>query len=181
MPDADLTARARIRNIALEMFGRYGFERVSMRAVAEAAGCTVGLVQHHFGSKDGLRVAVEDEIFDYLTTALAGGPGDVAARDARVHAMLAFHPEVTDYLRRALLDRPGESGMLSRIVALSRAEVATMRKSGTIKATRSEQEQVVHLLVRQFGVLFLDPMVAAVWEEMEQPADSRPELRVTLK
>ena len=61
MPDADLTARARIRNLALEMFGRYGFERVSMRAVAEAAGCTVGLVQHHFGSKDGLRVAVEDE------------------------------------------------------------------------------------------------------------------------
>ncbi|MBB6551616.1 TetR family transcriptional regulator [Nonomuraea rubra] len=36
--DADLTARARIRNAALELFGAEGVGRVSLRAVATRAG-----------------------------------------------------------------------------------------------------------------------------------------------
>ena len=57
--DEDLTAKARIRNAALDLYAERGEDRVSMRAVAAAAGVAVGLVQHHFKTKDGLRVAVE--------------------------------------------------------------------------------------------------------------------------
>lgn len=54
----DLTTSARIRDAALEVFGRDGFG-VGVRAIAAAAGVSPGLVNHHFGSKDGLRAACD--------------------------------------------------------------------------------------------------------------------------
>lgn len=57
----DLTAVARIRDAAIDQFGRAGFT-VGLRAIATAAGVSPGLVIHHFGSKDGLRKACDDFI-----------------------------------------------------------------------------------------------------------------------
>ena len=177
-------ARERIRLVALNLFGCLGEDRVSMRAVASAAGCTVGLVQHHFGSKDGLRIAVEEEIIEIFTSALSHGPGDRASRDTRVQEMLAEHPEIVGYLRRSLLDRPSRSretdGFLVRLVAMSRDQMQVMREGGHARTTTSEEDQVLRMLIRQFGVLFLEPMVAAVWSELNQPEDLRPALKVTL-
>ena len=59
----DLTARARIRDAALRHFGEHGFDRATIRGIAETAGVSSGLVRHHFGSKQALRDACDD----YLT------------------------------------------------------------------------------------------------------------------
>ena len=56
----DLTARARIRDAALRHFGEHGFERATIRGIAETAGVSSGLVRHHFGSKEALREACDD-------------------------------------------------------------------------------------------------------------------------
>jgi AcrR family transcriptional regulator len=69
--DDDLTAKARIRNTALDLFSRYGEDRVSLRAIAAEAGVTLGLVQHHFKTKAGLRDAVDRLAVDYFSSALA--------------------------------------------------------------------------------------------------------------
>jgi len=180
----ELVARERILVVALDLFGLLGEDRVSMRAVASTAGCTVGLVQHHFGSKEGLRIAVEEQIIEIFTGALSNGPGDRSSRDNRVQKMLAVHPEIVGYLRRELLDRPDRSrapdGILTRLVAMSREQVQFMRESGHARTTASEEDQVLRMMIRQFGVLFLEPMVAAIWDELGQPGDSRPILKVTL-
>ena len=57
----DLTAAARIRDAAIDLFGRDGFG-VGVRAIATAAGVSPGLVIHHFGSKDGLHRACDEFI-----------------------------------------------------------------------------------------------------------------------
>ncbi|TDD15495.1 TetR/AcrR family transcriptional regulator [Nonomuraea diastatica] len=62
----DLTARARIRDAALRLFGEEGFDRATIRDIAHAAGVSSGLVRHHFGSKEALR----DECDAYLARAL---------------------------------------------------------------------------------------------------------------
>lgn len=56
-----MTAVARIRDAAIAQFGEHGF-KVGVRAIAEAAGVSPGLVIHHFGSKDGLRAACDHHI-----------------------------------------------------------------------------------------------------------------------
>lgn len=55
----DLTARARIRDAAMAHFGEYGFERATIRGIAETAQVSPGLVRHHFGAKQGLREACD--------------------------------------------------------------------------------------------------------------------------
>lgn len=97
----DLTAKARIRNAAMDLYAEYGEDRTSMRAIAAAAGVTVGLVVHHFGTKDRLRDAVE-KLVDYFAQAIAqvpvtGTPAEIgAARDAAVQEMLAANPAVVN-------------------------------------------------------------------------------------
>ncbi|MEU1983356.1 TetR family transcriptional regulator [Nocardia sp. NPDC019395] len=57
----DLTTRARIRDAAVVLFGEQGFG-VGVRAIAKAAGVSPGLVNHHFGSKEGLRRECDDYV-----------------------------------------------------------------------------------------------------------------------
>ena len=71
--DSDLTTRTKIREAALSLFGSEGFA-VSVRAIADAAGCSPGLVIHHFGNKDGLREAVDQSVMDTLLHSFSGIP-----------------------------------------------------------------------------------------------------------
>ena len=58
-PVDDLTARARIRDAAIRLFGERGIEGASIRDIAAEAGVSSGLVRHHFGSKNALREACD--------------------------------------------------------------------------------------------------------------------------
>ena len=52
--------RDRLRDAAIETFARLGLG-ATVRQLASDAGVTAGLVTHHFGSKDALRQACDDE------------------------------------------------------------------------------------------------------------------------
>jgi len=62
----DLTARARIRDAAIQLFTEHGVKGTSILQIAQAAGVSGGLIRHHFGSKDGLRVACDTYVMDEL-------------------------------------------------------------------------------------------------------------------
>ncbi len=62
----DLTARARIREAALEHFAEQGYDRATIRGIARTAGVSPGLLRHHFGSKDALRRACDEHVFEIL-------------------------------------------------------------------------------------------------------------------
>ncbi|OBG19958.1 TetR/AcrR family transcriptional regulator [Mycobacterium sp. 852002-51057_SCH5723018] len=99
----------RIRDAALTLFVRHGTEAVSLRTIAKAAGVSVGLVQHHFTTKDNLIRTVDDYVMTVLTESLAAplasAPGDPVADAAdRVTSLFSNHIEVVDYLCRALID-----------------------------------------------------------------------------
>ena len=57
--DDDLKAAAVIREVAMRLFADRGAAAVTVREIAAAAGVSPGLVMHHYGSKDGLRDAVD--------------------------------------------------------------------------------------------------------------------------
>lgn len=189
--DQDLTAKARIRNAALDLFAEQGADRVSMRAVAAAAGVTVGLVQHHFKTKEGLRSAVDQLIVDYHAQAIARAPVEgtpaqiAAARDRSVRHMFETHPEVVNYVRRAMLDPASDNGQLfARLTELSRSEIVKARESGLASTHRPESAQVIEIMVRQLGQLFLQPMVDVIWDQLSgarSPSDDKPELTVSIR
>ncbi|MFI5776672.1 TetR/AcrR family transcriptional regulator [Nocardia sp. NPDC051570] len=185
----DLTAKARIRNAAMDLFAQYGESRVSLRAVAAEAGVTLGLVQHHFKTKAGLIEAVDQLVVDYFDAAVSsvpptGTPGEVAAaRNEAVRAMLSANPAVVNYVRRAVLE-PAETRLrlLESLIALTRREVTTLRDTGLASTSRRESTQIVEVLVRQFGELLLAPMIDAVWERVAGPGDrGKPRLSITVR
>lgn len=65
---SDLSTAGRIRDAAIDQFGRHGFG-VGVRAIAASAGVSPGLVNHHFGSKDGLRAACDTHVAEVVREA----------------------------------------------------------------------------------------------------------------
>ncbi|MDN5795757.1 MAG: TetR/AcrR family transcriptional regulator [Intrasporangium sp.] len=186
----DLTAKARIRNAALDLFAEHGVDATPLRAVATAAGVTVGLIVHHYGTKETLREAVELAIVERFADTIRSVPIDgaaggdvVAGRDHAVADMLAASPAVVDYLRRAILDRSGERGdLVSRLSELSAQQVNELRDAGLVSARHTVGEQVVTIMVRQLGRLFLQPLVDRIADEFADELDgtAAPQLVVTV-
>ena len=112
--DSDLSARTKIREAALSLFGTEGFA-VSVRAISDAAGCSPGLVIHHFGNKDGLREAVDQSVMDTLLQRFEGIPSELPADELSrtmgdvFSDVIGASPVVRQYMRRSLLEaNPGE-------------------------------------------------------------------------
>src|SRR4051812_230946 len=107
----DLTAKARIRDAAMNLFAAEGVAASSLRAVARGAGVSPGLVVHHFGSKQGLIRAVDETVLMRINLALSEVPIEGAADDViegRAEVVAAFlrgQPVLCDYLSRALSER----------------------------------------------------------------------------
>ena len=119
----DLTARARIRDAALAMFGERGVAGATIRGIAERAGVSPALVQHHFGSKGGLRAACDAHVLDYLRGATKAGLGEGRIGESSFIAQLsASAPPLMRYLARALVDgSPAAATVFDEIVDLTEA------------------------------------------------------------
>ncbi len=61
-----LRTRARLIEAASRLFGVRGFTGVSTRAIAREAGCNIGLITFHFGSKQALYKAARDAVRERL-------------------------------------------------------------------------------------------------------------------
>jgi len=114
LPDAqpvrtEPSAIERIRDAALKSFATQGSSGTSLRAVAAAAGVSLGLVQHHFATKAGLIKAVDDYVLAMVITHITKPVPDttsdsVAEIGGRVTGMILELPDIVDYVGRALVD-----------------------------------------------------------------------------
>lgn len=111
------TRAERIRNAAMKCFAEQGIASTSIRAVAEDAGVSVGLVQHHFGNKAGLVEAVDEYVLQVFGTVAESAPvldplpakSSMDGVSGRFAKLLSEHPEAANYVARALVEG-GEIG-----------------------------------------------------------------------
>ncbi|MEV8546535.1 helix-turn-helix domain-containing protein [Streptomyces sp. NPDC051572] len=156
---SDLTGRARLREAALELFAEHGFEATSTRAVAAAAGLSPALVTRHFGSKQGLREAVDEYVLDRIGEQLRtldpekgvmASLGEVSAK------VFGADPVLRGYLRHVLLeDSQASAALFGRLLSGARAEVE--RLSGVHgKQGRHEEWAPFQMLCLILGPLLLE-------------------------
>jgi TetR/AcrR family transcriptional regulator, regulator of cefoperazone and chloramphenicol sensitivity len=74
------TTHAKLLDVATSLFSERGFDGVSTREIANAAGTTLPSIAHHFGSKQGLYLAVFSSISEEMERQLS--PVLAAATDA---------------------------------------------------------------------------------------------------
>ena len=105
--------RTRLLRVAMRLFAGQGFDSVTVRTIAAEAGVSPGLIKHHFGSKDGLRDAVDAHFLRRTSAAFERALADTEGMDvdgvARYErAWLARYanewPDFVAYLRRAILE-----------------------------------------------------------------------------
>jgi len=178
VPD-DRTTRAVIRDEALRLFAERGPDAVTVRQIAAAAGVSPGLVIHHFGSKDGLREAVDAHVLAMfgamlaeLTTGDLYEPGAAGSLAEAVMKHLPPGSPVPGYLRRLLL-AGGDSGreLFRRLYQGSQAALDAMARAGLaargadpeVRAAILMSNDLAVLLLREHlaGVLGTDPLSAA--------------------
>jgi AcrR family transcriptional regulator len=154
--EADLTARARIRDAAVRRFAGEGFG-VPVRAIAAEAGVSPGLVIHHFGSKDALRAECDDHVLqlirDAKSGALAGpGPRDLLAELASVEEYAA----PVGYLVQALLVGGAlADAFLDHLVADAEKYVQEAVEAGTLRPSRDPAARARFLVYLGVGALLV--------------------------
>lgn len=159
---SDLTATARIRHAALDLFGEQGFEATTMRQIAQRAGVSLGLVNHHFGSKDGLRDACDDWALNYITNekllAATGGSLPELTR------YLTERPELAplmNYLTRALRDGGAVAdAVFDSLVSITRELSRVGEEAGTIKPTADEDGRAALLVAYSAGAMLFGAQLA---------------------
>lgn len=106
-------------------FAEEGFEKATIRGIAETAGVSSGLIRHHFGSKEALRDACDAYVLGVVRklneqTWAAFDAGDLGqAAAARVPIGRFNH-----YIARSLIDG-GSGELFDEITRLGEAWVAT--------------------------------------------------------
>jgi AcrR family transcriptional regulator len=124
-PD-DLTARARIRDAALEVFAERGDKGATVRGIAEVAGVSPALVQHHFGTKERLRAACDSYVGQWFDDQVHSGIDDRQIERPEFSAdLFRTSPPVLRYLTRALVDTsPGSAKIFDHLVGVTEKYLA---------------------------------------------------------
>ena len=169
--EGDLTGKANIRNAALRLFAERGHDAVTVREIAAAAGVSPALVVHHFGSKDGLRAAVDGyaaQAFDALFAMDERDLADVLAGDswgsvAEMFARAFPHGSpLPAYLRRLLLvNDPAGAALFGRWYALTVRLLDAMTELGAVRPAEDPAVRAAFFLVNDLALVLLRNQVAA--------------------
>lgn len=172
MRSVDLTASAKIRDAAIEQFGRHGFG-VSVRAIAEAAGVSAALVIHHFGSKEGLRRACDE----FVAEEIRSGKSE-AMRSTDPATWFAAMAEIESYApMMAYVVRTMQSGgelantLWRRMIDNAEGYLDEGVRAGTLKPSRNPQARARYLAITSGGGFLL------YLQMHENPTDLRSVLR----
>lgn len=174
----DITARAAIREHALRLFAERGPDAVTVRQIATAAGVSPALVLHHYGSKVGLRTAVDEQaagVFDAMLDQL----GDEEASEALTGGSTASLAEafaagfppgspLPAYLRRLLLaGDPSGDALFARWHELTVALLERLEVAGVARPARERRVRAAFLLANDLAaVLLARQLTAAIGEDL---------------
>ena len=136
-PATDL--RARVLAAARDAFDHQGFDATSLRAIARAAGTTIGMIYYYFPTKDALWDAVIDDVYQRFVAdlgAIVGAPGPLRERlramarhlaglgkDERTVIRIALRDALVSPERRARLFARFQQGHIPLVLgAVARAQ-----------------------------------------------------------
>lgn len=157
----DRTTRARVRDAAIDLFARQGFD-ATVRAIADAAGVSPGLVIHHFGSKAELRAECDAAVLD----AIIGDKRELIAPNGDFEAYLeSLDSDETRqtqvvYLLRAVADGgPAAQRFMQRVIAQTEESLRLGVESGLLRPSVDEEGRARYLAYISIGALLIDTVL----------------------
>ncbi len=153
----DLTARARIREAALDHFARDGYDRTTIRAIAQTAGVSPGLLRHHYGSKEDLREACDHYVFETLRRVNAEALADPGAAAQIQQTSKPFGL----YVARSIADRSPTAGpIFDELVTMTEAWLARADDSRTDTPAVDRRVRAALVTAMKIGIPLLHEHVS---------------------
>lgn len=150
----DRTTKARIRDAAIDCYGRLGVAATTARKVAEAAEVSPGSVMFHFESMDGLRQACDQHVAATVRRRESDMIRSGAAIDPSV--VWAEYGPVGAYLARVLHDdSPTVAQLVDDLVADAETYLEGGVEAGTVKPSENPHGRAVALTLFSLGSLAL--------------------------
>jgi AcrR family transcriptional regulator len=172
-PAGQSSARADILTVARRRFLAEGYDRVSLRSVAEEAGVDVALISYHFGSKKGLfgaALALSANPAVLLEAELAGPLNSLPERLVR-RIVAVWEDRESGNSLRALLEasiRDPDVARLFREVAEREMIGRIAERIGGVDATRRASiamSQIAGMVIARY-VLELQPLASMSVDEL---------------
>ena len=167
--DTDQTTRSRIRDHAFRLFADQGFQRVSGRAIARAAGVSPALVIHHFGSISQLRREIDRWVMDnfnhWMQQAADGTSAEQIADDTirEVRDLFRAEPLLGSYLRQLLVegDEPGYE-FFAELFSTGRQLLEQLQQRNLVRppAGDDQEARLMLLLAEDLGAMMLEPYLS---------------------
>jgi AcrR family transcriptional regulator len=168
--------REQILRCARRLFTERPYAEVSMGEVAEAAGVRRGLVNHYFGSKRALFLAVVRDIlseFDRVfPLATSDGPMDVVVAQHVDQWLKVVEQEADAWLALVAAEGFGRDPDVERLVDRARGAMV----EGTITALRLETSPELRVVLRTYSGL----AEQATWEWLGQGTLDRGQVEALL-
>lgn len=159
--DWDVTGESRggaerIRDAAIDLYGRHGFSAVTLKDIAAAAGVSAPLVIHHFGSTAGLREACDKHVAAAVRRSKEESVG--LGHLPRNYVMELMHSQkyLLLYIFRAFAAGGEETDRLfDQMVDDSLAYTAAGEELGLVHPSPDPRRRAVVMLAQSFGALLL--------------------------
>ena len=160
-PHSSPETAEKILSAAIAEFAEHGFTKTTVHSIATAAGVSPGSVIHHFGSKEDLRSACDDHVFERITESKAQNTG----YKSMAVQMMFDDPEMStavDYLVKSLLD-PSEHGQryFDHYVDVVESYIAAGFAGYTFRQSEDARGQAATLAVMALAPSMLDKRLQA--------------------
>lgn len=163
--------RERLIQVAMKLFAEKGFDGVTVRDISSEADVSVGLINHHFTSKEGLREAV-DEYFlrqtgaaiERAIAATSLDPEKVGEYERQWIVKYAHEwPDFVAYMRRAVMDgSPWGEMLFRRYFDSIRAMIDRFDADGRLAPDTDRLWLPLIYLFILMGPLMLDPYIKSM-------------------
>lgn len=159
--------RTRILDAALRLFAERGAAATTVRDIAAAAEVSPANVLHHFGSKDGLREAVDAHVETLVERMVEGDPahreaiggaGEDATGSLAEMFGTAFPPDspLPAYLRRLILDHDARgAAFVSSWIDQSERLLREFEQRGTVRPSDDSRARAAFVVANDLALLLL--------------------------
>lgn len=161
--------RQQLLRAGMKLFAERGFSGTGLREIAADAGVSLGLVRTHFGSKDGLRAAIDAYVLKEIK-ALYAAVIQHSATEALERAVEDAVEWITRdrhalmYSRMALMEMtPGSQALFDQLLAIMRQFVDVNAKRGLLQLGVDREWAAIYMLFDFIGPAIIEPFAKSAF------------------
>ena len=126
--------RARIQQVALELFAEHGYDKTSLREIAERLDVTKAALYYHFKSKEDIVRSLVEDYFGQIDALIAWAKAQPRTPDARREILSRYVRIVADGSDVFRMLHHNQAAVNSLAAAKERGDVFRERMTGLVEA-----------------------------------------------